>query len=153
MKPAALHIDDEAATVFWIELAPQIADVDVDHVGLQDGPEVPDIFQQHGARYDLPRVAHEILEQLEFARLQFDFAPLADDAPLDDVHFDRAGPQTRGAPIRRAPQQGLRARNQLANCERLDEVVVAARCQSVDPIVDGRQAADDQGRRRVSLVA
>ena len=40
------------------------------HIGLRIEMIVPDIFEKHGARHDMPGVAHEIFKQLELAGLE-----------------------------------------------------------------------------------
>src|SRR5690242_6160434 len=55
-----------------VDLLPETADMHVDHVGLRVEMVVPDILQQHRARDDMARVAHQVFEQPELARLQLD---------------------------------------------------------------------------------
>jgi hypothetical protein len=56
-------IDNEAPRAGGVELAPQIADLDVDYIGLRHEVEILHILEQHRPGHDLPRSAHEIFEQ------------------------------------------------------------------------------------------
>src|SRR5262245_14642338 len=55
-----------------VDLRAQAADVRLDDAGLGIEMEVPDAFEQHGTGHHAPLVAHQHLEQREFARLQVD---------------------------------------------------------------------------------
>src|SRR5271163_5207127 len=61
-------IDDEAPDARGIELAAQLADLDVDNIGLNHEFEIPHILEQHRPGHDLAGAAHEIFEQGEFPR-------------------------------------------------------------------------------------
>ena len=73
--------------------------------------------------------------------------------PLDEVHFQRADLQSRLPRVAASPQERFDARRQFADVERLDQVVVAAGLQPIDPLVDRRERADHQGRRGVAFGA
>src|SRR5208282_6386607 len=86
-------VDDQPQLAAGVDLAPEIADVDVDDVGLRQELVVPDVLEQHRPRDDLVGPAHEVFEQLELARQQID-APLATpERALDEIHLERAGAQ------------------------------------------------------------
>src|SRR5579871_89637 len=59
-------IDDEAPAAARIELSAQIANLDIDDVGLGHEFEIPDILEQHRPGHDLVGPAHEIFEESEF---------------------------------------------------------------------------------------
>src|ERR1700744_1242605 len=80
-------IDDEASRVGGVELAPQIADLDVNDIGLRHEFEVPHILEQHGSRHDLTGAAQEIFEQGELPRQQIDQLAVAPHGPLDEIHL------------------------------------------------------------------
>src|ERR1700761_439953 len=71
----ATDVHDQRGHPLGVDLLSQIADVDVDDVGLEREVILPDFLQQHGARDDPSWVAQEILEQAEFTWQQLD--PLA----------------------------------------------------------------------------
>src|SRR5262245_28398074 len=54
---------DQPALPRPVDLAAEVADVDVDHARLGVEAESPDVLGQHGARLDAPGVTHEVLEQ------------------------------------------------------------------------------------------
>src|SRR5665213_1650791 len=48
-----------------VDLGPQAADMNVDHVGLRIEMMIPDFFQKHRACHDMIGIAHEIFEEAE----------------------------------------------------------------------------------------
>src|SRR5271155_5355824 len=66
------NIDDETPNARGVELAAQVADLDVDDVGLRQEFEIPHILEQHCPGNDLTGAAHEIFQELEFPRKQID---------------------------------------------------------------------------------
>ena len=78
------------------ELAPEVADIDVDHVG--SGVEVvtPHVGEQQTARQHLVRVAQESLQEGELASGQLDNAPIDGGPPRAQIEGDAAGEQHRG---------------------------------------------------------
>src|ERR1700683_4723765 len=71
-EPGPANIGDQRRAAAEVYLAPQVADMDVDDIGFRRKPVVPNPFEQHGARNELTGAAHEIFEELEFARQQID---------------------------------------------------------------------------------
>src|SRR5208337_1169065 len=147
------NVDDVIALTRRIEPAAQVADLHVDDVGLRHELEVPDVLEQHGPRHDLARPAHEILEQLELARQEFDRQASAAHLAVDQVHFQRADLQPGRARLSAAPHERFDAGAEFANVERLDEIVVAAGLQAADTLVHGRQGADHQNGRRIAFLS
>ena len=96
---------------------------------------------------------HEIFEEGELARQQIDQPAVALHGPLDKVHFERADLQPRLPLVAAPPQERFDPRRQLADVERLDQVVIAAGLQPVDALIDRRQRADHQGGRNVAFAA
>ena len=146
-------VDDQPRLAAGVDLAPEIADVDVDDVGLRQKFVVPDVLEQHRASDDLVGPAHEVFEQLELAWQEIDAPVAAPDRALDEIHFEWAGAQAGRARIGDAPRQRLDPRRQFAQFERLDEIIVAARLQAADAVVDRGEGADHQDRRRVAFLA
>src|SRR5579863_724264 len=83
-------IDDEAPDARRIELAAQVADLDVDDVGLRHEFEIPHVLEQHRPGHDLAGATHEVFQQGEFPRQEIDELAVAARGPLDEVHFQRA---------------------------------------------------------------
>src|ERR1700722_595502 len=129
-------IDNEAARARGIEIAPQIADLDVDDVGLRHEFEIPNILEQHRPGHDLPGSAHEIFEQGEFPRQQINRLAVAPDAPFNEIHLQGADLQTRDPCVAAPAKERFDSRSEFANFERLDQIIVAGGLQSVDPVVD-----------------
>src|SRR5947207_1505821 len=63
---------DQPREAIDLRLAPQVADVDVERVGVDAEVVAPDAIEDHVARQHLTGVAHEQLEQLVLRARQFD---------------------------------------------------------------------------------
>ena len=61
-----------------------------DDVGLRVEMETPDLFEEHRPRHDLPRIAHQLFEQGEFARLQMDRLATARHVAAQHVDYEIA---------------------------------------------------------------
>jgi hypothetical protein len=94
-------------------------------------------------------VPHQELEQRELARPQVERRTGARHLARQQIQADVGhGQRGRFGRTRRAPDQRLHARQQLGERERLGEVVVSSRLQTVDPVVDRAAGAENQHRRR-----
>src|SRR5581483_7860195 len=136
-----------------IDLLPELADVHVDDIGLRVEVIVPHVLEQHGPGNDLTGVAHEVLEQLELPRLQLDRARAAPDLAAEQIYAQIPDFQ-RGlcGILPPPPAEPIDAREQLAEGERLGEVVIAARAQTLDPLIYiAERAQDEDGRGVVRL--
>src|SRR6185437_13692892 len=161
-KPSVIHVqfeadrpdrDDDAPIAGPVELAPQIAHLHVDDVGVRRGLHIPNLLEQHRPRDGLAGVAHEVFEQPEFHRMQLDQLAFAPDRSLDQVHFQVARPEPDDPHIGAPARQGLDPRDQFANVERFAQIAVAAGFQSGDSFIDGGEFADDQDRSPISFTA
>jgi len=65
----------------------------IDYVGCRIKIQIPDVLQQHGARYDLTCVPYQIFENLEFPRQERD--PLSGTicGARDQIEFEITDPQ------------------------------------------------------------
>ena len=72
---------------------------------------------------------------------------------FDEIHFERADLQPRQPRVAAAAQQRFDPRRQFADVKGLDEIVVAARLQAMDALVDRGERADDKRGRGVAFVA
>src|SRR5262249_6271911 len=152
-KSHAAHRVDERVCASPVHLPPQPTDIDVDDVGHRVEVQIPDVLQQHRAGNNLSGVANQIREQLKLFRQQLDLASPAADGPSEKVHLQVADPQERLLHHGRAAAgQRIDASEKLGKGEGLDEVVVAARPQASDTIIDFAERADDEGRRHNAIV-
>ena len=134
-----------------LELAAQVADEDVDHVGLDVGRVAPHEREQLVAREHLAGVADEHVEQVELAPGEAELAAVAGGDVAARVDDDVARDVRAGALGAVAAQQRLEPRGQLGDRERLDQVVVGAGLQAGDAVLDlvaRGQHADGRCRRR-----
>src|ERR1700722_5598424 len=81
----AAHIVQQRHFALAVDLAPQLADMDIDQISVRGIGIVPDPLEQHVAGHHPRWPAHQIFEQLELARQQLDFPLLAPGDPVDQV--------------------------------------------------------------------
>jgi hypothetical protein len=117
------------------QLLSQRAHVDVDDARRTIERPVPDLFQDRAPAEDDVRLAKEGLEQCEGLRGQVQRPVAGGHATRGRIERDVADGQDRrsrrGTPARESTQP----RQQLAECERLDEVVVATGIEALHPVV------------------
>src|SRR5882757_10805143 len=70
-----------------IDLASQAADMSLHDRGIRFEMNIPDVFQQHGARHRLLGVFHQVFEQPKLARQQLDGGAAANDGAREQVNF------------------------------------------------------------------
>jgi len=121
----------------------------LDDIRLRIEMKIPDVFEQHCARHDAALVAHQIFQELEFARCRSIGAPARRTVRLIKSI-------SRSAAVRTVPSlasggrraSATRRAMKLGKCEGFDEIIVAACLQPLDAIVDPRQVSEKQNRRR-----
>src|SRR6266446_10037076 len=145
------HVEFKA----MIDFAAQPADVAFDHAGLRIEMNSPHIFQQHAPREHPIRISREILQQAKFLRQQLNVLPGAHDGSLQQVQLDRshAQPGRRLLRVARPARKHPDPRQQFRERKRLDQVIVAARLQSLYPIIDPPHGGEVYHRRRDRLLA
>src|SRR4029077_2191981 len=94
-KPDAADGVDERIGLLAVDLPAHASDVNVDDVGRGVEVQIPHVLQQHRAGDDLALVAHEVLENLKFARQQLDLLPAARHRSRDQVELEIADAQHR----------------------------------------------------------
>ncbi|CPU65988.1 Uncharacterised protein [Mycobacteroides abscessus] len=130
-----------------VDLAAQVGDVELDDVGLAAEVVVPDAVEDLRLGQHAARVAHEVPQELELGRGEPDL--LAPAPPLvrvlvelevaDDEHRVLAlGGRTAAA------QQPAQPGDDLFQAERLGHVVVAARGEPGDAVLDGVARGEEQ---------
>src|SRR6202166_1959486 len=128
------HVEFKA----MIDFTAQPADVAFDDAGLRIEMDAPYVFQQHPSRKHPIRITHEIFQQAKFLRQQFNVLSGAHDGSLQQIQLDRPRAQTSRRLLRvaRPARQHPDPRQQFRERKRFDQVVVAARFQSLNSIVD-----------------
>ena len=114
-----------------IDLAPQVSDVDLDHVVIADVVRVPHVAQDVGLRHHLATMPHQVLQQTELARRQGDLdvaAPNPGDEGSASGHRRRAPSAAPESRVARA-HAGV---PQHPEGERLGQVVVRAEVECID---------------------
>ena len=132
------------------ELAAQVADVDLQHLGPGVEVKAPDGVEDLLAREHLVGVASEVGEQLELARGELDIAAVALDPTRAQVEADITGLEHRRLALRRHAQLRAHAREQLLEGERLGHVVVGAAVEPLDLLLD-RAARGQHDHRQLGL--
>src|ERR1700719_2681744 len=107
-EPHAAHGMDKGIGLLIVDLASDASDIDVDDIGGRVKMEIPYVLQQHRPRDNPTLIAHQVLENLKFARQQRDLPTPAAHRSRDEIQLEIAGVQQRflddgGA----APSQGL----------------------------------------------
>src|SRR6516225_526709 len=147
-KSDAANGMDQRIFLTAVNLPTNSADIDVDHVGRRIQVQIPYVLQQHGSRDHLTGVARQICQQSKLARQQFDFPTTAPRDPREQIDLEITDAQYRLLDHRSAaPGERIDPRQHFAECERLDQVIVAAGTQASHAIVDFTQSAEDQRRR------
>src|SRR5258708_24503651 len=145
---------DQRISLLAVDLASHAPDIDVDDVGRGIEMKVPDMLQQHRPGYDAAFVAHQILQQLEFAGKNRNVLGAPAGGPRHEVNREIADAQDGllddGVA---APAQRLDARQQLDEGEGLDQIVITAGAQAAHAIVDFPERTDDQDGRGDAVVA
>jgi hypothetical protein len=139
---------NERICLLVVDLATHAADIDIDDVGGGIEVQISDMLQKHDARHHLAGIADQILEKMEFAGQQLDFAAGTARGARYEVEREVADPEHRFLGRRLAAAgQGLDAGQQFREGKRLYEVIVAAGAQAVHPIIDAAKRAENQCRR------
>ena len=137
------------------ELLAQVVDVGVDGVRRHRHAGRPDVVEQPVAGQRLARDGAGSTRASENSRgLSSTRVPSRGDLAARLVEGDRADlepepARTASAPAG-APGEGAQARRELLERERLDEVVVGARVEAGDPVVDGVARGEDEDRHASS---
>src|SRR5260221_6470071 len=117
---------DQRIGLLVVDLAPHAPDIDVDDIGRGIEMKVPDVLQQHGARYNTAFVARQIFQKLEFPGNKRDVLAAPARGPRHQVDHEIADTQKRllddGVA---APAQRLDARQQFDEGKGLHQIVVA----------------------------
>src|SRR5215510_11264051 len=124
------HGAEQGVFPFPVDLAPQIAHVDVNHVALGIEVESPHVLGDHGTGQDAPGIAHEVLEQRVLPRGE-------GNPPLAPAHGAARGIEEEIAHAQHGPpglaaaaQERAHPGQELLEGEGLGEVVVRAHVES-----------------------
>ena len=159
---AAQHVADaahgvqQARLLADLGLASQVAHVHAERVGARAEVVAPDVLEDRRAGEHLTRMAHEHLEQQELGPRELEHAlaaPRLVRAQVEAQILERERLTRHVVLLAGAPQQRAYAREQLAQCERLDEVVVGAGVEAGDAVVDLLARGEHQHRRAVAARA
>ena len=136
---------DRGRTAAGIYLVPEVADVDVDHVGAGVEGVVPDCGEDLLPAQHLTGMAHEVLEEHELAAGEVHGLLAAPHPARAEVDPQVSGLDPGGTRLLRAPAEGADAGEQLFEVERLGQVVVGPAVEGVDLVthlVAGSQHQD-----------
>src|SRR3954470_18989907 len=142
----APHGVENARLPAGLELAPQVRDEDVHGVRLGERRVAPYVVEQRLTRHDEALVAHQVLEQLELARREVDPALVPEDLARVRVEAQVGHDQRGAAAGRAAAQERPQPGEQLLALERLVQVVVGARVEPRDAVVEAVARGEHQDR-------
>src|SRR5687768_9339516 len=153
--PDAPHRPDVAGLRrIGLDLVPDVADVDVDGalVLLQRVVVVADQLEQLRSRVHAARPRGKVTEQVELGRGQTDALAVTRHPPALEVDDEVLAPEgAAGLCIGQlaigATQEGLDARHQLLDAERLDQVVIGPHLEPDDLVHLVRAGSQEQDRR------
>jgi hypothetical protein len=117
-----------------IDLAPQPSNMDVDEVCARIEMIMPDLLEEHGSSDNLVMVPHEMLEQAQLPRLQFEVSRSAARFARQKIHFQIAYSQEGHSRVGRATQERINTRVELGESKRLGQIVVAASAQAAHTV-------------------
>src|ERR1035441_7247677 len=139
----AAHGLYELLRVAVVDLAAQVAYVDVHDVGEPVVVHIPDVLHDHRAAEGAALVAHHVFEDAEFLGGEVDGFGAADDLAANAIEGELGHLQAFGGGLA-AAQQGADAGQELDEGEGLDEIIVGALFQALDAILEGAASAQDQ---------
>src|SRR5262249_39293497 len=131
------HRMEEGAVKATINLAPEIADIDIDDIGITEEVKVPDVLGNLCAGEHVPGMAHEIFQEGELPRAQLDQASATMDLAPGGVHSKVTEVQDRIHLQGRSAQQGTQAGHQLREGEGFDQIVVSPDIEASDAVFHG----------------
>src|SRR5580704_10900006 len=146
------HGLDHLLSPLVVDLAAQVADVDVDDIGESIVIHIPNVFDDHGAAQGPAAVTHQVFEDAELFRRELNVLAGADDFAANAIEREVAHLQA----FRRrltTPQASAHAGQELHEGERLYQVIVSSAFQTLDAVVDGLTGAQNQHGRRDLAVA
>ena len=150
----AAHGVQQAWLAAGLGLAAQIAHVDAQRVRARAEVIAPHVLEDDRAGEHLLGVAQEQLEQQELGAREVQRALPAPGLVGEPVQAQVLEAQRLLlVDLVRSPEQRAHARHQLAQGERLDEVVVRAGVQAGDAVVDLLARGEHQHRRAVAALA
>src|SRR5215510_12352723 len=143
---APYSADEHRPLVIVAQLLAQPADQDIDRA--VEGLPIDSVGPRDDAvaTQDLPPVAHQETEQLEFGGRQLERPAVEPCGPGRPVDLNRAGASDLCLVLRPTPQHRLHARHQLARLEWLRQVIVRAELEADDAVGDvaARREHDDR---------
>ncbi|OEI67493.1 Transcriptional regulator (modular protein) [Curtobacterium sp. ER1/6] len=146
----ALRLDDRLGRVL-VELAPEVRDVGLDDARVAVEVVLPHVVEDLRLRQHPVRVEHEVAEELELCRGQLDLRVTDGDLVRVLVHRQLARADDGVLfVVHRATQDGLDARDDLVEGERLRDVVVTADREPGDLVLGVVLRGEEQDRRGVA---
>src|SRR3954454_20898442 len=91
------HRLNQLLRVLVVDLAAQVADVDVDYIGEPVVVHIPDMLDDHGAAERTAAIAHHVLENAELLGREVDGFGAADDFAADAIEGEIANLEALGS--------------------------------------------------------
>jgi hypothetical protein len=146
-RSEATHGLDQRDVAGAVELFSQVADVSLDHARVAVEVVAPDVIEDLCLAHDPAGVDQQVAQQVELGGREIDDPITA--AHLVRLLVDReivVAQGVGGAIAARAPKHCAYARHQLLEAERLADVIVGAKRESVHPVGGGVTGGQEQHR-------
>ena len=137
---------DERAIRAGIDLAAQIVDIDVDHVGDGFRVHAPDLFNDRGARDWTPGMAQQKLQQRIFLRAEVNDAPATADAMRNAINLQILKNKDIAHGTSAAAQHRVDPGDQFRDGEGLENDVIRAGIQACDALLDSGRSGKKNER-------
>jgi len=138
-----------------VDLIANITDVYVDDIGVAVEIDAPDIDREVGSGDDPVPIAHQVFQQLKFLGCKFDRSAGPGYLLFVEVHFEVGGFQdiAYGFGLSSSTlQKGPDLKQELAELERFDQVIVGAGVIAFDLVVEGTHGSEhDHKHVRIAI--
>src|SRR5579875_1037912 len=125
---------DESGLAALLELVPEVADIDLEHVGIAPKIVSPDLLEDHIPREHLAGMPHKEGEEFVLLGCQLDDPIPAHRFPARRIKLEIAKGENGAGRAVAAAKERTDAGGQLFKGKRLDQVIIGAGIQASDPI-------------------
>src|SRR5262249_42239157 len=133
-----------------LQLAPQVVHVHRNGIWVELLVDAVELFFENALRYDAALASEQVLQNRGFTTRELQWDAGNADVSANGIEDDIAGPKGGAERRSRTAQQRLRAGNELAHREWLHEIVVCARIEAENTVLNRITCGQDQNRYAIS---